>query len=567
MTVRRVRRRVVAPALAMTIAALLAACGGDNSSGGAATTAAGGAATTAAGGAATTAAGGAATTAAAGGASTTQAANITKGGNLTVIQTTDTGSFDPTKQGTLSGQGNVDGPVYDSFIYLDNKTGEPKPLVVDLTGSTDAKTWTFKIVKPDIKFSDGTPFNSEAIKATFDYHAKSATSQGKGLAAAITSWDTSDPMVAVATLSAPNSVFPIETVTRIGYPLSPTALAKYGENYGTSPETTVGLGPFTVQSYVRNSQIVYAKNPNYWQAGKPYLDSVTVKFFPDPNTAFQTLQTGGADAMQPSSQTIDDQAKAAGLPSVPYYYNAVTFHPIYFINLQKAPFNDPVARQALYACLDPQKVAASSGRPVAAAIYDKSSPWYSDNGTFPAYDATKCQDLINQWSAKNNGATMEFTVTDITGNSALGGQGETIQAVFSNYQKVKVNVQQVTLQQVATIPATGNWDLYPSAVGGVDPTQAYQSAYVTNGSRNFGKYSSPEMDAALLDGVSTTDKAQRKKDYDTVQRLLMTDLPTWFMPIVGFAADHYVVSKKLQNWDGGQWTGPLVSQIYLGSGS
>jgi peptide/nickel transport system substrate-binding protein len=372
-------------------------------------------------------------------------------------------------------------------------------------------------------------------------------------------------MVAVATLSAPDSVFPIDVVGRIAYPLSPTALAKYGADYGTSPETTVGLGPFTVQSYVRNSQIVYAKNPNYWQAGKPYLDTVTVKFIPDPNTQYQTLLTGGADALMPPSKTIDDQAKASGLPSQPYYYSAVTPHPIYFLNLQKAPFNDLTARQALYACLDPAKVAAASGLPAATTIFDKSSPWYSDQGTLPAYDPANCQNLINQWSAKNNGATMEFTVTDITGNSTLGGQGETIQAVFSKYQKVKVTVQQVTLQQVAALPATGNWDLYPSAVGGVDPTQAYQNAYPTGASRNFGKYSNPQMDAALADGISTSDPAQRKKDYDTVQHLLMTDLPSWFMPIVGFAGDHYIVSKRVKNWDGGEWTGPLVSQIYLGS--
>src|SRR5262249_32528583 len=158
------------------------------------------------------------------------------------------------------------------------------------------------------------------------------------------------------------------------------------------------------------------------------------------------------------------------------------------------------------------------------------------------------------WSAKNGGATMEFTGTDITGNSTLGGQGETIQAVFSKYQQVKVNLQHVTLQQVAALPSTGNSDLYPSAVGGVHPTQAYHSAYLSTGNRNFGKYSRAQMDAALTDGVSTTDQAQRKKDYDTVQQLLMTDLPTWFMPIVGFSADHYIVSKRLQNWDGGQWT-------------
>jgi hypothetical protein len=35
--------------------------------------------------------------------------------------------------------------------------------------------------------------------------------------------------------------------------------------------------------------------------------------------------------------------------------------------------------------------------------------------------------------------------------------------------------------------------------------------------------------------------------------------------IVGFSSDHYIVSKQLQNWDGGQRTGQLVSQIFTSS--
>ena len=506
------------------------------------------------------------TTAGAAGAKVpTAAAKITKGGNFTVIMSTDPGSFDPTRQGTLSGTGAIDYPVYDALLYLDPKTAEVKPGVVKSLTSTDATTWTFKL-EPNVKFSDRTPFDSAALKATFDYHAASATSQGKSLAVTIASWDITDPLVAKVTLTAPNSVFPIDVIGRIGVPLSPTALTKYGANYGTSPDTTVGAGPFVVQSYTRGSQIVFAKNPDYWQKGKPYLDTVTVKFLADQTAAYNTLLTGGADAYQSPSQTIDDQAKAAGMTIQQYYYNAVTFHPIYFMNLAKPPFNDLIARQAMYACLDPAKVAAVAGRPVATAIYDKSSPWYSANGIFPKYDAKKCQDLINQYSTRNGGAPLEFTVTDITGNTTLGGQGETIQAAFAGLQNVKVNVQQVTLATVASIGPTGNFNLYPSAVGGVDPTQAYASAYPTNGSRNFGKYSNPAMDAALTAGISTTNMAQRKKSYDTVQQLLITDLPTWFMPIIGFSSDHYLVGNKaVQNWDGGQWTGPLVSQIWLKS--
>jgi ABC-type transport system substrate-binding protein len=72
------------------------------------------------------------------------------------------------------------------------------------------------------------------------------------------------------------------------------------------------------------------------------------------------------------------------------------------------------------------------------------------------------------------------------------------------------------------------------------------------------------MDTAINAGHSTTNMAQRKKAYDQVQKILMTDLPTWFMPIVGFSPNHFLVGNKaVQNWGGGQWTGPLTAQIWL----
>jgi peptide/nickel transport system substrate-binding protein len=493
---------------------------------------------------------------------------ITKGGNITVLQTTDPGSLDPSKMGVLSTSGPIGYPVYDQLLTFDSKTGKLKPILLQsITGNADSTVWTLKL-RPNVKFADGTTLDSSAIKANFDYALASTTSSAKSTAAQIASWDISDPLVAKITLNAANSVYPLEIVNRISMIASPTALTKFGTSYGTSPETTVGAGPFTLQSYTRGSQIVYARNPNYWNAPQPYLDTLTIKFIADPNTAYQTVQTGGADMFfsGAANQQLIDQAKAAGMKFFQIYPANVTPHPIYFMNLARAPFNDLTARQAMYACLDPKKVAAAAGLQVATAIFDKTSPWYSANGAFPAFDAKKCQDLINQWSAKNGNAPLTFTVTDIVGNNTLGGQGQTIQAIFAAYQNVKVNVQQVTNAQLTPLGPAGNFDLYPSAVGGIDPTQAYDTAYPTNAARNFGKYSNPQMDAAITSGHSTTNQTQRKAAYDTVQKLLVTDLPTWFMPIVTFPANYWVINNKsIQNFDSGQWTGPMA-QVWIKQG-
>src|SRR5262249_30625820 len=147
-------------------------------------------------------------------------------------------------------------------------------LLESLSGSPDAKTWTMKIHK-GIKFTDGTTFDAAAIKANFDYHAASATSQGAGFAKGVASWDVSDPLVAKLTLTNADSVFPIDLVTRMVIMASPTALQKYGADYGTSPDKIVGAGPFTLTSWIRGSQLVFTRNPNYWDAPRPYLDTVT----------------------------------------------------------------------------------------------------------------------------------------------------------------------------------------------------------------------------------------------------------------------------------------------------
>ena len=51
----------------------------------------------------------------------------------------------------------------------------------------------------------------------------------------------------------------------------------------------VGTGPFVFDHWDHGSKIVTKKNPNYWQAGKPYLDGIEFRILNDPTSRATAL--------------------------------------------------------------------------------------------------------------------------------------------------------------------------------------------------------------------------------------------------------------------------------------
>jgi peptide/nickel transport system substrate-binding protein len=469
------------------------------------------------------------------------------GGNVTIIAP-DPPSFNVGAAASLSAVSATLYQVYGGLIKLDpNNQNAPGPgLAKSVTGTPDGKTWTITLF-PNIKFTDGTPLDAAAIKSNFDYHADPANASGAvTFASNVASWDVSDPLVAKATLKTADAAFPVSLVWRLDFMMSPTALAKYGKEYGTSVDKVVGAGPFTLTSWTRGNQLVFTKNANFFQKGKPYLDTVTVKVITDDTTALNTMTTHGADLLyQTRSSDMENQAVAAGCTVNHHFYDSVSSRYAYVFNLNRPPFNDPLARQAVSMAIDPKKYAAATNNPAASAIYDKTNPYYSKEGDLPAYNQSKAQQLINQWSAKNGGQPLTFTFIRVAGFYYLGGYAEVEQTALSGYQNLKVNVQTVASSAaLGPLGRNGDFDLYPTALGGPDPTIPLNSALITNGARNFGKYSNPQMDAALLAGASQPAVKDRKSAYVDVQKLMIQDLPMWVMPINLFPTSRDLICNK-----------------------
>jgi peptide/nickel transport system substrate-binding protein len=269
------------------VALVAAACGGDNSSSSKTTTA--GSTATSAGAATSAASGGTTTTAAA----TTTTATPQVGGTITYGEFIQPVGLDPiVSTGHITTGALEMGAVYDTILRLNHTTGKYENITADsLTNNADFTVWTLKL-KPNIKFSDGTDYNADAVVFGMNRHRSGLPGappcQEIIACPANPTSSTSymqffkdikaiDPLTVEFDLSESWSGFPYALASEPAMIPSPTALKKCDPTksprtcaFSTAP---VGAGPFMVQSFTPGESIVMVRNPNYF-GGQVYLDGI-----------------------------------------------------------------------------------------------------------------------------------------------------------------------------------------------------------------------------------------------------------------------------------------------------
>ncbi|BDX33264.1 ABC transporter substrate-binding protein [Mycobacterium antarcticum] len=207
-------------------------------------------------------------------------------------------------------------------------------LATEWTASPDNKVFTFKL-REGVKFHDGTPFTSAAVKASFD--RRLAVNQGPAyMVADVDSVTTQGDYGVTVTLKAPNSAFLDYLACPYGpRMLSPEGLAKNGgtdnaQEYLTNHD--LGTGPFTLTAAEVGSRYALEAFKDYW-GPKPYFEKVEIPVVTD--VSAQQLQFNNGQIASilhdlPSSAVqsyLDDKAFANySLPTMMSNYLYVNPH-------------------------------------------------------------------------------------------------------------------------------------------------------------------------------------------------------------------------------------------------
>lgn len=437
------------------------------------------------------------------------------GGTLTYVTGPEPVGLDPANlQVTAgSGHGGRGYAVFGMLLGVDSEKGDVVPGIADsLESTTDLASWTLKL-KDGVKFTDGTPFDAEAVKYNWERHTDPKLgSVQASIAGRIKSMKASDATTLEITLKEPLAQWPSLVAGGLTFIGSPEALKDKGKEFAGSP---VGAGPFIFESWRRNDAVEYKPNPDYY-AGAPKLEHLTIRSVPDEQQRADTV-TSGSDMIA----RITNPQTAADLKT-----NGATVHVVdvsggttFIMNFQKAPFDDARVREALWLTFDHKdynETVFGGNATTPTNYFAEGSPYFTPEVKFPEPDLAKAQQLIDEYT-KDKGS-VSFSI-----QTQQPGPAEYLQQTFQQLKGVKVKVEQLAGPTQVGNAFSGNFVASTLGIQVVTPAPQFHDEFRTGGSRNFGKYSSEVVDKALAEIEASADLDEQRKGYAKVQEQLIKD--------------------------------------------
>jgi peptide/nickel transport system substrate-binding protein len=328
-----------------------------------------------------------------------------RGGSITIARIEDSRSFDKT---TIFQNESIwlCEQIMESLYTVapDGKTLKPW-LATSYTASKDGKTYTFKL-RQGVKFSNGNPMTSADVKFSID-EARAATKGWGYLDAAIKSITTPDKSTVVFHLKFRWAPF-VADIALFANGIVPNKYA--GQSKADFYKHPIGTGPFMWDKRTVGQSVTFKRNPNYWQKGKPYLDSVTWTYVTDDNT--RELQLRGNQIQVDEFPPFNAITKLQNTPDVKMSLFPSTRTDYLEMNESFKPLADVHVRRAISYAIDRQAIvksvlfghgtAANSFMPPQVPFYDKSSPGIQ-------YDMAKAKAELAQ-SAFPKGFKVEMLV-------------------------------------------------------------------------------------------------------------------------------------------------------------
>ncbi|HEX8969448.1 MAG TPA: ABC transporter substrate-binding protein, partial [Chloroflexota bacterium] len=303
----------------------------------------------------------------------TLAGQARTGGTLRFAQTANPVSIDGN---SIAGGGSETAwLVFDRLTTYDqNRT--PQPMLAESWDISSDST-QFKLnLRKGVQFHSGREMTSDDVKYTILRLRESTV--GSGILAGFSNWFTSidlpDKYTVQLKTDAPRPTFfdAIELFNIVD---------KQNVEGPEAKSKIIGTGPFTFVEWQNGDHFTLARNKNYWQSGRPYLDQI-ISYVRDQQTMDLQLESNGLDIVK--IPAVDDFVRLKADPS----YQAVihpasgTFFEVGF-NTARPPFDDKRVRQAFNYAMDRKRFAETIMRGTATPI---NLPWSS---TSPAFDAAK----------------------------------------------------------------------------------------------------------------------------------------------------------------------------------
>jgi peptide/nickel transport system substrate-binding protein len=411
--------------------------------------------------------------------------------------------------------------------------------------SDDHKTLTFHLRKNAV-WSDGVPLTAEDVRWTWQAHMHPDVAwESAYMKEHIRDVEVVDPhtvrfhfnRVYVKQLLDVNEglILPKHAWSKLPF-------EKWRESPDWFRQNLVVSGPFKIDSWTPQQEMVLVRNERYWEKDRPYIDRVVMRFIPDASSLMTQLLNGELDFVAQVSPS--DLPRIQARPDL----HVVSFWSNLYVavawNGTRPLFADPEVRRALTLGIDRQAIVdtllpGGTGRvgisPILQAVWahDKTlEPWPYDPAEARRILAAKgWKDTNGDGILDRAGKKFSFELTSNAGNQLRNDA-----AVMIQQQLRQVGVEAVPrvleFNTVVTDTRSGNFDATVMGMTmdtSLDLEGNYHTRSIGELQDNYFRYSNPEVDR-LIDLAAVQKEPLEALPYlHQIERLIHRDQPVTFL--------------------------------------
>jgi peptide/nickel transport system substrate-binding protein len=431
---------------------------------------------------------------------------------LVVAMDAFTNNFDPASYFLLSAI-VPSFPIYDSLMRMSgNSATATKPWLAEkITQNANKSVWTFSL-RPNVKYSDGTPLTANTVKAAYDRTLTAGLGAGSTLQHYIADAKqivARDPGTLVLDLGVPVPQFDLIAASQYGMGIvNPNVTSQQGKNADKYLQLhSAGSGAYMVESVTPGSQIVLTQNPHYWGGWSgSHFKKIIILQVPENSSRREGMESGDFDIAFAS--TPQDTEALRSTPGI-FVGNQKVLGMDYVILGTYGPLASPLARQAVNLLFPIDQYTSSVMKQTIATPVSvlPDGMLYVDRGSYtPSVNVSKAKTLLQQAGVKpGTQLTYEFYTGqgDQAGlllQSQLALVGLNVKIVEKAYSNFVADIS--AYHPVSQRPDMAYWFWWPEFNSPSDFAFPILSNAATPKQSLFngGYYNNPTVNKAINDG-------------------------------------------------------------------
>jgi peptide/nickel transport system substrate-binding protein len=367
---------------------------------------------------------------------------------------------------------------------------------------------TFQItLRHGLQFSNGDPLTASTVATNInrDLLPANACICAPDFAA-VSSVAASGPSTVTLGLSRP---FPPLVYSFDGtapnWPADLSVLAKEGAAaFGQHP---IGAGPFQIVKNEASAQVVLTANPHYWQPGHPLLKNLTFLSVGTDQSALDSVTTGQSQVAT-TVTTIPLAEQALHNSAVRVLISPATGYNFVEMNSTAPPFDNILAREAIYYATDPQALVRGLYDNVYKVVESATAPgetiYIPKVAGYRAFDLSRAKALVRQLGG------LTVTLGALTNSQYWVTEEDALAAQWAR-AGIVVHVQVNSLEQYLQELKTGRWQALDTQWGTPDPALGLPTHFASTAPLSGTK--DPVVDSLMVQAAATANYHKRVELY------------------------------------------------------